>query len=113
MTKLEKLRDQEAKSELFEYHGCLTGDCPHEATRGCLVELYKRGWDKRDAIAQDHTAKLVDLICELENYLNHRTDDLVGDDCIGDKKLTMRFESLLSKINITLADHKRMNEVEL
>jgi hypothetical protein len=47
---------------------------------------------------------------ELENYLNFRTDDLVGDDLIGDKRHTIRFNSLLESINKTLEKYKKFKE---
>ena len=50
-----------------------------------------------------------DLIIEIQNYLNFRTDDLVGDDLIGDKKHTNRFNSLLEKINSVLLEIGRYN----
>lgn len=47
---------------------------------------------------------------EIENYLNFRTDDLVGDDLIGDKRHTIRFNSLLESINKTLEKYKKFKE---
>lgn len=37
-------------------------------------------------------------LAKIENYLHHNTDNLCGDDCIGDKKLTMRFENRIIQI---------------
>jgi len=46
--------------------------------------------------------EVVDLadvtLSQIENYLHHNTDNLCGDDCIGDKKLTMRFENRIIQI---------------
>lgn len=35
----------EADEYFFEHHACLTGDCPHEKTRDCLVAAYLEGCD--------------------------------------------------------------------
>jgi hypothetical protein len=43
---------------------------------------------------------------EILNYLHHRTDDLCGDDCVGDKKLTASFNAKVKIIEMALADTK-------
>lgn len=66
-------------------------------------------------IELEPTMRLMDdlskKIEEIENYLNFRTDDLVGDDIIGDKRHTIRFHSLLESINKTLEKYKKFKEV--
>lgn len=46
----------------------------------------------------------------IENYLNFSTDDLCGDDLIGDKKKTTRFESRIKQINLALAAYNKFKE---
>lgn len=41
-------RDQLAE-EIVGYHGCCSGDCPHDKQRECFIELIKAGYDARDA----------------------------------------------------------------
>lgn len=121
MTKLEKLRDQEAENyslqqwpkQDYEYEGThvAEGEYPSHY-RHSVYKAVQAGWDARDAIAKEREAKLVDLICELENYLQWNTDNLVGDDLIGDQRLTKRFNQVINNIHVALADHKRMMEGE-
>ncbi len=37
----EQMRDD----GFFEYHGCVTGDCPHDHYEQCYREMYKEGSD--------------------------------------------------------------------
>jgi len=55
--------------------------------------------------------KLVKALCVAQNYLNWHGDDLIGDDCIGDQKLTQRFKDRIRKIDNALADwHAKYGE---
>lgn len=86
---LEQIRDNGSKRHCW----------PREQISDVYEYGYIAGFDASTAIHQERTKKLLDLIDELENYLNWRTDDLVGDDLIGDQKHTKRFNQLLNKIN--------------
>ena len=67
MTKLEKLRDQEAEKHSLqkwpkqddEYEGThvAEGEYPSHY-RSSVYQTFQAGWDARDAIAQDELAKL-------------------------------------------------------
>jgi hypothetical protein len=48
----------------------------------------------------------------LEIYLNFSTDDLCGDDLIGDRKKTIRFEQKLKKIEQTFELLRKWSEGE-
>jgi hypothetical protein len=41
---------------------------------------------------------LRDVLSNVESYLNWRSDDLYGDDLIGDQKLTMGFKRIMQSI---------------
>ena len=40
---IKDLIQKNAEEEMFDEHGCLTGDCPHEKQRDCFIEIHKRG----------------------------------------------------------------------
>lgn len=46
MTKTwEQARDEAAEQESFEFHGCFTGDCPHNTAKECGKHFFKTGAD--------------------------------------------------------------------
>ncbi len=95
MTKLEKLRDQEAENHSNVY---INNDIKIRAHVG-----FQCGWDKRDAIAKEREAKLV---CALETIIERHEQH--GDDA---RKHGVSL-GLYSICKAALADHKRMIEGE-
>lgn len=52
--KLKALIEAAAEAELFDGHGCLSGDCPHEKQRDCFIQLYTTGAQAAlDALADE------------------------------------------------------------
>lgn len=46
----QQLMEQMAEEECFEYHGCFTGDCPHEKAQDCAKHFFTSGWQARDKV---------------------------------------------------------------
>lgn len=60
-----------AEEEFFELHACLTGDCPHWKTLGCLTAAYLAGHRSRDAEIEALKAeneRLRSIIEEIQSY---------------------------------------------
>ncbi len=98
MTNLEKLRDQEAEKygEQFKvYPKCY----PRED--------FNAGWDARDKIAQEHTAKLVEA---LEFYAKHESVIKEAYHSNDEKQITCVHTFINHRAIEALADHKRMME---
>lgn len=48
----------------------------------------------------DHlTKEMKNIIMEIERYLHHNTDELCGDDLVGDGKRTKEFKEIILKID--------------
>lgn len=88
MTKLEKLRDEEAENHSSVYI--------NNAIRIRAHVGFQCGWDKRDAIAKEREAKLVEAL------------EFIASPA-GQLSITRRSEIVASE---ALADHKRMMEGE-
>ena len=78
----------------------------------------KYGFDWGYEFAMDEQKKLLDEVDEfligMDRYLNWNSDDLVGDDLIGDKKRTKTFNAkleMLTQLQATLKAHRGTNEL--
>lgn len=40
--------------EILDYHGCVSGDCPHEKYTECLETLVRAGFDEAAKIGADY-----------------------------------------------------------
>lgn len=40
-----KTKEEMAEEECFEYHGCFTGDCPHNQVKDCGKHFFLAGYD--------------------------------------------------------------------
>lgn len=82
-----KSADEIAAEEILDYHGCLTGDCPHDKQRDCFKSLVMEGLAHRDReiervrnhwISTCHmlTDQSRELVEGLEFYANRDNYDL-------------------------------------
>lgn len=68
---------------------------------------YKSGFDAGFALAKKMADEILTKeIVDVENYLHWNTDNLCGDDLIGDGKLTASFHNKIQRINKALQSWK-------
>ncbi len=94
-----------------ESSGCIWDTNPnwiHPFDRIHVIEI--EAYEDALAAASIHAAehrKLREVLHKVEAYLNWRSDDLYGDDLIGDQKLTIGFKKIMADISDAINKHPK------
>ncbi len=64
MTNPKELSDarMESRNEVFSFHACLTGDCPHNHTDECFAEMFDQGYLRAQELHEAETKMLVEAL---------------------------------------------------
>lgn len=96
--------------EIEEFSKCHSENFDRIMSDVSKIEKLKAELAAKDADIKRLKAELADkdkMLHEVLSYLEWREDDLIGDDCKGDGKLTMRFKQLVSSIYSTFNKYRK------
>jgi hypothetical protein len=103
MNKNLETKMNELAEELYPYFWDHDGSERHnESDR----EIFSKGFQSCHDLMIEDMKKLVEALCSASNYLSWREDDLIGDDCIGDKKLTARYKNQVNELSKAIQEYE-------
>lgn len=101
MKSLEQLRDELAEKEIFEFHGCFTGDCPHEKYSDCAKHFWDKSWGAAVQAIQERE-KNARVLRLKPRYIKKRGSKGVylfaGYDCASGSSITMDDPDVIYKV---------------